>query len=91
MIATGLNVIVQQNKLRDRSRKMLKITEVAGTKGEAITLSDIFEFQEIDLEGGRIRGRFRPTGYIPGFMSRLDAAGSQRPLVMFHPNKDENS
>ncbi|GIK43817.1 MAG: type II secretion system protein E [Chloroflexota bacterium] len=90
MIATGINLIVQQNRLRDGSRKMMKLTEVAGMQGEAIVLSDIFEFQETGVEGGRIRGRITSTGHIPGFMNRLDAAGVQLPLNMFDQKKDEN-
>ncbi len=90
MIGTGLDLIVQQNRLRDGSRKMLKITEVAGMQGEAIVFSDIFVFQEMGVESGKIRGHISPTGHIPGFMSRLDAAGVQLPLDMFDPKPDEN-
>lgn len=91
MIATGFDLIVQQNRLRDGSRKMLKITEVAGMEGEAIVFYDIFEFQETGIENGKIHGRLTPTGHIPGFMSRLDAAGVQLPLDMFDRKNDENS
>ncbi len=91
MIATGIDLIVQQNRLRDGSRKMMKLTEVAEMQGEAIVLSDIFEFQETGVEGGKIRGRITSTGHIPRFMRRLDAAGIQLPLDMFDQKKDENS
>jgi pilus assembly protein CpaF len=66
---------------------MVKVTEVAGMQSEAIDLSDIFEFEETGVEGGRIQGRFTPTGHIPGFIGRLDAAGIRVPLEIFDPKK----
>ena len=83
MIADGFDMIVQINRLRDGSRKVMKITEVTGMEGEAIVLSDIFEYQETSFEDGRISGRTKATGHIPRFLSRLVAEGVHDPLDFF--------
>ncbi|MBE7552252.1 MAG: CpaF family protein [Anaerolineales bacterium] len=88
MIASGIDLIVHQERLRDGSRKILKVTEVEGIHDGVVVLSDIFEFRETGVEGGRIRGRIVPTGHIPRFVSRLDAAGSQLPLSLFDPPQE---
>ena len=89
MIATGFDMIVQLNRLRDGSRKVMKITEVTGMEGEAIILSDIFEYQETSIEDGRISGRTIATGHIPGFLNRLDAEGVQLPPDLFDKINDQ--
>ena len=87
MIATGFDMIVQLNRLRDGSRKVMKITEVTGLEGEDIILTDIFEYQETGMENGRINGRTIATGYIPRFLNRLDAAEFQlSPEFFDHKN-----
>lgn len=75
LIATGFDMVVQINRLRDGSRKVMKITEVAGIKEDAVNLTDIFVYQETGMADGRINGRTIATGAIPGFLSRLEAAG----------------
>ncbi|MEM6528915.1 MAG: CpaF family protein, partial [Chloroflexota bacterium] len=66
-VASAVDCICQQSRLRDGSRKVLAITEVQGMEGEMITLSDIFTFEQTGLEGGKIIGRIRPTGIRPKF------------------------
>lgn len=55
-IASAVDMICQQNRLRDGSRKIEKIAEVQGMEGEVITMSDIFEFEQTGIEGGKIIG-----------------------------------
>jgi pilus assembly protein CpaF len=71
MIADGFDIIVQLNRLRDGSRKFMKISEVAGLKDESIILSDIFVYQETGMEDGKILGQTIATGYSPAFLPRL--------------------
>ncbi len=75
-IASAVDLIVQQARLRDGSRKIVNVTEVQGMEGEVIVLQDIFVFHEEGMdEKGRIRGQLRPTGARPRFMPRLENAG----------------
>lgn len=59
-IASGLDIIVQQEQLHDGSRKVSHITEVRGTEGDQVVLQDLFryEIQRTD-EQGRVQGVFR--------------------------------
>jgi pilus assembly protein CpaF len=85
MMASGLDLIVHQQRLRDGTRKILKISEVESMQGDTIALADIFEFRETGLEEGKIKGYFTATGRIPKLLSRLQAAGIELPLNLFTP------
>lgn len=74
-IASAVDVIAHQSRLRDGTRKIEKITEVQGMEGEIITMSDLFEFEQTGIEGGKIIGRIRPTGLRPKFIERIEASG----------------
>jgi len=84
-IASALDVIVQQERLSDGSRKITRITEVQGMKGDNIVLQDVFIFQAVAVseETGRVQGEMKPTGIRPGFSPRLAAAGFKLSGEMF--------
>ncbi|MBK8021361.1 MAG: CpaF family protein [Chloroflexi bacterium] len=82
-VASALDLIAHEERLRDGSRKVVKITEVQGMEGDMITMSDIFEFEQIGVEAGRIIGRIRPTGIRPKFTDRIEAAGIYLPPSVF--------
>ncbi|WP_270181372.1 CpaF family protein [Alkalihalobacillus sp. CinArs1] len=72
-IANALDLIVHQVRLKDGSRKMVKITEVLGMEGETIVLQDLFVFKEEGRNSkGKIEGRFVSTGVRPGFAEVLE-------------------
>ncbi len=75
-VSSAVDLIVQQSRLKDGSRKITAITEVAGMEGEIIVLTDIFKFEQTGVaEGGKILGDVKPTGIRPQFSPRLEAAG----------------
>ncbi len=75
-IASAVDLIVQQNRLRDGSRKITHITEVLGLEGDTIVLQDIFIFEQKGVDDqGRLIGQFKPVGIRPKFLSKLEAAG----------------
>jgi len=82
-IASAVNCIVQQQRIRDGSRKILYVTEVQGMEGEMITMSDIFEFEQTGYEKNKIVGRIRPTGIRPKFMEQIEDAGIALPPSIF--------
>jgi pilus assembly protein CpaF len=82
-IASAVDMIAQQNRLRDGSRKIQQITEVQGMEGEVITMSDIFEFEQTGIESGKIIGRIRPTGLRPKFIERIESSGIHLPPSIF--------
>ncbi|WP_251033639.1 CpaF family protein [Bacillus sp. ISL-75] len=75
-IAGAIDVIIQQTRLKDGTRKIVNITEVQGMEGEIIVLQDIFSFKQEGLNSkGKIIGRLVPTGVRPKFYDRLEASG----------------
>jgi pilus assembly protein CpaF len=82
-IASAINVIVHQERMRDGSRKIVNITEISGMEGEVITMMDIFIFEQTGVENGQIVGRLRPTGLRPKFMDRIEASGIHLPPSIF--------
>ena len=76
-IASAIQLIVYQQRLKDGTRRFTHVTEVAGMEGEVITLQDIFLFDfsaGIDEEG-RFRGRLKSTGLRPKFLDKLAERG----------------
>ncbi len=82
-IAAAVDVIVQQERLRDGSRKVVNITEVQGMEGDVIVMSDIFAFEQQGMEAGRVIGRLKPTGIRPKFVDRIEAANIHLPAGIF--------
>jgi len=75
-ISSAVDVIVQVSRLRDGTRKLTAITEVAGMEGDVVVLSDIFKFNQTGVDkDGKIIGQVKPTGIRPLFGPRLEAAG----------------
>jgi pilus assembly protein CpaF len=75
-ISSAVDLIIQQTRLRDGSRKVTAITEVVGMEGETVVMTDIFKFEQTGVgENGKIIGELKPSGIRPIFSPRLEAAG----------------
>lgn len=81
--ASAIDVICQQERMRDGTRKVTYITEVSGMEGDIITMTDIFVFEQTGVEAGKVVGRLRPTGLRPKFMDKIEAAGISLPPSIF--------
>jgi pilus assembly protein CpaF len=83
-IASAIQLVVQQTRLADGSRKVTNISEITGMEGDIITMQDIFVFEKAGLtQEGKVAGRFRATGVRPKCAERLRAAGIVLPPNMF--------
>ncbi|MBI1881747.1 MAG: CpaF family protein [Chloroflexi bacterium] len=82
-VASAVDLIVQQSRLRDGTRKIINVTEVQGMEGDVIVMSDIFAFEQQGIENGKIVGRLKPTGIRPKFYERIEAAGIVLPPNIF--------
>jgi len=83
-IASAVDIIVQQSRLKDGSRRITHITEITGMEGDVITMQDIFVFkQQSKDEKGRIIGSLVPTGIMPRFAEKLEGSGIVIPLDLF--------
>jgi pilus assembly protein CpaF len=85
-ISSAIDLVVQQSRLRDGSRKITHLTEVQGMEGDVITMQDIFIFDQTGRDAnGKILGRFKPTGIRPKFVEKLLANGIKLPAELFWP------
>lgn len=82
-VASAIDLVVHQERIRDGSRKVVNITEVTGMEGDIITMTDLFIFEQTGIENGKVQGRLRPTGLRPKFIERLEAAGIHLPPSIF--------
>ena len=79
-VASAINLIVHQARLRDGSRKITHITEVQSMEGDHIVLQDIFRFKQEGVDGaGRVIGKHVSTGLRPQFADALIAEGIRLP------------
>jgi len=82
-IAAAIHLIVHQDRLRDGSRKVMSISEIQGMEGDIITTSEIFRFEQTNIENGKVIGRLRPTGLRPKFMWKIQESGIMLPPSIF--------
>jgi len=86
-VASAVNLIVHQTRLRDGTRRITHITEIEGMEGEIITLQDLFLFDfgmGVD-DNGRYLGRLKATGIRPSFSGHLEDFGIKLPANLFDP------
>lgn len=87
-IVSAVDLIVQQARLRDGSRKVTNITEITGMEGEVVVMQDIFKFEEQgETEDGKVKGEFAPGGMRPNCEERLRNYGFNLPSTMFMGNR----
>ena len=86
-MASAIDLIVHQARLKDGSRRITHITEVQGMEGEVVVLQDIFkfDFHAGTDERGYPRGLLRPTGLRPMFLNRLADRGVEVSPGIFQP------
>jgi pilus assembly protein CpaF len=83
-IASAIQIVMQQTRLSDGTRKVTSISEITGMEGDVITMQEIFVFEKAGVtQEGKVVGRFRATGVRPKVSERLLAAGIRLPASMF--------
>jgi pilus assembly protein CpaF len=85
-ISSAVDLIIQQTRLKDGSRKVTAITEVIGMEGDTVVMSDIFKFEQTGVApDGKIKGELKATGIRPLFGPKLEAAGYKLAAEIFMP------
>ena len=75
-ISSAIQLVIQQTRLADGTRKVTNISEITGMEGDIITMQDIFVFEKQGVtKEGKVAGRFRATGVRPKCAERIRAAG----------------
>jgi pilus assembly protein CpaF len=83
-VSSAVDLFIQISRFSDGARRLTHLTECVGMEGDQVTTQDIFVFDKTGVtEGGRVTGRFRPTGVRPKFYERLRMVGIQLPASIF--------
>ena len=83
-IASAVNVILQQTRFADGSRKVTAVSEVSGMEQDMIALHDVFRFKQEGLDDqGAVVGRFVATGFVPKFYDDLQQRGIPVDMEIF--------
>ena len=83
-IASAIQIVVQQARMSDGTRKVTSVSEITGMEGDIITMQEIFLFEKMGItQDGKVIGRFRATGVRPKLCERLKASGIHLPADMF--------
>ena len=84
-MASAVDLIVHQVRMKDGTRRITHISEVQGMEGDVITLMDVFLFDyHAGIDSlGRHRGTLRSTGLRPRFLDVLADRGIPLPAGVF--------
>jgi pilus assembly protein CpaF len=83
-VASAIQIVIQQARMSDGTRKVTSISEITGMEGEIITMQEIFRFDKIGVSPeGKVLGRFVATGVRPKVCDRLKTGGVVLPPEMF--------
>jgi pilus assembly protein CpaF len=84
-VASAIDLVVHQARLRDGTRRITQITEVVGMESDVITMQDLFRFDfgmGVDEFGNHL-GTLKSTGLRPSFFEKLQDAGISTPQGIF--------
>ena len=88
-ISSAINVIVQQSRLRDGTRKVIAVSEVLGLHGDQVKVQDIFVFKQTGVtQEGKVQGYFTATGIVPKYFDHLQSSGEGVSKQLFTPVPD---
>jgi pilus assembly protein CpaF len=83
-ITSAIQLVLQQTRLSDGTRRVTSVSEITGMEGDTITMQEIFVFEKLGINAeGKVIGRFRATGVRPKVCERLKSAGIVLPGTMF--------
>jgi pilus assembly protein CpaF len=74
-IASALDLIVQLERMRDGTRRVVSVTEIQGMEGDVIVSQEIFKFEQAGQKDGKIIGKLKPIGIRPKFTEKLESVG----------------
>jgi pilus assembly protein CpaF len=75
-ISSAIQIVIQQARMSDGTRKVTSVSEITGMEGDIITMQEIYRFEKTGLgPDGKVVGRFAATGVRPKVCERLRASG----------------
>ncbi len=85
-VASSINLLVHLDRMRDGTRRVVQVTEVQGMEGDTFTMQDIFVFDQVGIQNGRVVGNLRATGLRPKFAEKFAINNIVLPENIFKPH-----
>jgi pilus assembly protein CpaF len=82
-IAAAIDLVIHQERMRDGSRRVVNVTEIVGMEGDIITMTDLFNFEQMGIENGKVIGKLRATGLRPKVLDKIENEGIHLPPSIF--------
>lgn len=84
-VSSAIDIVIQQSRLNDGSRRITHVAEVQGLEGDTIVMQDIFayDFTMGFDENGKQLGRLKATGIRPRFLEKMQRYGVELPTELF--------
>ncbi len=82
-VASSIELIVHLERMKDGTRKIVRVSEVQGMESDTVVMQDMFMFEQTGITNGKVQGIQKPTGLRPGFMPKLVASGIELPESVF--------
>jgi len=87
-ISSAVDIVVQQTRFSDGSRRVVNITEITGMETDTIQMQDIFTFKQRGFnKEGNVTGDYITTGRVPEFYEELSARGIKVDMSIFQNSK----
>ena len=72
-VSSAIEMVIHLERLKDGSRKIVKVAEVQAMEGDTIVMQDLFLFHHTGFKNGRVQGVLQPTGIRPRFLDKFTA------------------
>ncbi len=82
-VASSIELIIQVERMRDGTRKIMNVTEVQGMEGDNVVTQDLFYFAQTDFKNGRVVGKIKSNGLRPRFLEKFKKSGIVLPDQVF--------
>ncbi|MGB3368948.1 MAG: CpaF family protein [Acidaminobacteraceae bacterium] len=83
-VASAIDLIIQQTRMQDGSRRITHITEVHGLEGEVIIMQEVFSYIQTGIDSnGKVIGGFKFSGIKPKIVEELEKKGIDVPDDLF--------
>jgi pilus assembly protein CpaF len=82
-VASAIELIVHMERVKDGTRKVVKVSEVQGMESDTIVMQDMFVYKQTGFENGIVKGKLSPTGLRPHFMEKITNSNLQLPDSIF--------
>lgn len=87
-VSSALDLIVHMERLRDGTRRVVKVSEVQGMEGASVVMQDIYVFEQTGIQNGRVIGTLKPTGLRPKFADKFAVNNIELPPDVFSTQED---